>query len=137
MTEGELDMSDPVPNAQSYREHAFFSYGFRPFFLGAALFAGVAIPAWMVMLAGGLYLGPYAPAMARMLVDGEHCAWYPDGDAQACAEVAHRYLADDRLRERVRTHGERFVREYHTYDQRINNLLTGEPWVNPLDVGLA
>lgn len=31
----------------------FFSYGFRPFFLGAALFAGLAIPAWIVMLIGG------------------------------------------------------------------------------------
>ncbi len=30
----------------------FFSYGFRPFFLGAALFAGVAVPAWIVILAG-------------------------------------------------------------------------------------
>ena len=31
----------------------FFSNGFRPFFLGAALFAGFAVPAWMLMLAGG------------------------------------------------------------------------------------
>lgn len=31
---------------------AFFSYGFRPFFLGGALFAGVAVPAWIVVLAG-------------------------------------------------------------------------------------
>ena len=30
----------------------FFSYGFRPFFLGAALFAGVAIPVWILILAG-------------------------------------------------------------------------------------
>jgi uncharacterized protein involved in response to NO len=29
---------------------AFFSYGFRPFFLGAALFAGVAIPTWILVL---------------------------------------------------------------------------------------
>lgn len=30
------------------------SYGFRPFFLGAALFAGLAVPAWIVMLAVGI-----------------------------------------------------------------------------------
>ena len=30
----------------------FFSYGFRPFFLGAAWFAGLAVPAWIVMLVG-------------------------------------------------------------------------------------
>ncbi len=28
----------------------FYSYGFRPFFLGGALFAGLAVPAWIVML---------------------------------------------------------------------------------------
>lgn len=31
---------------------AFFSYGFRPFFLGAALFAGLAVPAWILILVG-------------------------------------------------------------------------------------
>ena len=30
----------------------FLSYGFRPFFLGAALFAGVAVPAWVLIVAG-------------------------------------------------------------------------------------
>jgi len=45
-------MTDPVSERQAYQGPAFFSYGFRPFFLGAALFAGVAIPAWVLMLAG-------------------------------------------------------------------------------------
>lgn len=90
---------------------------------------------WMVMLAGGFYLGPYTTGLARMLIEGEHCAWYPDGDVDACARVAARYLADDDLRERVRTQGERFVRAHHTYDQRLGSLLTGEPWVNPLEAG--
>ena len=31
---------------------AFFSYGFRPFFLSAAVFAGVALPIWAMILAG-------------------------------------------------------------------------------------
>ena len=35
-----------------YQGPALFSYGFRPFFLGAALFAGVAVPAWILTLAG-------------------------------------------------------------------------------------
>ncbi|MDR4462050.1 MAG: NnrS family protein [Nitrospirales bacterium] len=30
----------------------FFSYGFRPFFLSAAVFAGVALPIWAMILAG-------------------------------------------------------------------------------------
>ncbi len=35
-----------------YQGPAVFSYGFRPFFLGAAVFAGVALPAWVLALAG-------------------------------------------------------------------------------------
>ncbi|WP_447965239.1 NnrS family protein [Nitrospira sp. Ecomares 2.1] len=31
---------------------AFFSYGFRPFFLSAAVFAGVALPIWAMILSG-------------------------------------------------------------------------------------
>jgi uncharacterized protein involved in response to NO len=32
------------------REAALFSYGFRPFFLGAAVLAGLAIPTWIALL---------------------------------------------------------------------------------------
>ena len=35
-----------------YHGPAFFSYGFRPFFLSAALFAGAAIPTWLLILTG-------------------------------------------------------------------------------------
>ncbi len=45
-------MTDQASEIPSYQGPAFFSYGFRPFFLGAALFAGVAIPAWILVLAG-------------------------------------------------------------------------------------
>lgn len=37
-----------------------FSYGFRPFFLGACLFALLAIPVWLLIWQGGLeYSGPF------------------------------------------------------------------------------
>ncbi len=45
-------MADTANETSGYRGPAFFSYGFRPFFLGAALFAGVAIPVWLLMLGG-------------------------------------------------------------------------------------
>ncbi len=45
-------MSDVSTGIPDYRGPAVFSYGFRPFFLGAALFAGVAVPAWILILAG-------------------------------------------------------------------------------------
>lgn len=41
-------MSDEV----TYQGPAFFSYGFRPFFLSAALFAGIAVPVWVLILSG-------------------------------------------------------------------------------------
>lgn len=39
---------------------ALFTYGFRPFFLGAAAMAAVAVPAWIMMLASGIEpAGPF------------------------------------------------------------------------------
>ncbi len=45
-------MTDTTTDRPAYQGPALFSYGFRPFFLGAALFASLAVPAWIVMLAG-------------------------------------------------------------------------------------
>ena len=45
-------MTDQASESPSYQGPAVFSYGFRPFFLGAALFAGVAVPVWVLVLAG-------------------------------------------------------------------------------------
>lgn len=47
-----MHMTDHAYERAGYRGPAFFSYGFRPFFLGAALCAGLAIPAWILILAG-------------------------------------------------------------------------------------
>jgi uncharacterized protein involved in response to NO len=46
--------SDDEPTFPPYDGPAFFSFGFRPFFLGAALFAGVAVPAWVLVFAGAI-----------------------------------------------------------------------------------
>ena len=44
------------------RDAAFLSYGFRPFFLAAGLFAMAVVPAWLLILAGRFDLhGPFAP----------------------------------------------------------------------------
>ncbi|MEE8125565.1 MAG: NnrS family protein [Nitrospirales bacterium] len=45
-------MAESAIDKSNHQELAFFSYGFRPFFLGAALFAGVAVPAWILILVG-------------------------------------------------------------------------------------
>ncbi|MGQ0667254.1 MAG: NnrS family protein [Nitrospiraceae bacterium] len=45
-------MTEPASRTPIYRGPAFLSYGFRPFFLSAALFAGLAIPTWVLLLSG-------------------------------------------------------------------------------------
>jgi hypothetical protein len=84
---------------------------------------------WMVMLAGGFYLGPGTPGLDRMIRDGEHCAFYRD--TEDCLERAHHYVTHDDERERIRAEGERHVRAHHTYDQRVTHLLSGEPYRLP------
>jgi uncharacterized protein involved in response to NO len=42
------------PTLAGYAGPAFFSYGFRPFFLGAAVFAGIAVPAWILIVTGAI-----------------------------------------------------------------------------------
>ena len=55
----EIRVSQPTagsnePTFPPYNGPAYFSYGFRPFFLGAAVFAGVAVPVWILILAGAV-----------------------------------------------------------------------------------
>ncbi len=85
---------------------------------------------WMVILAGGFYLGQGTPGLTEMLREGDHCAWYTDSDS--CLAQIEYYLKNSAQRERIRREGQVFVRSNHTFDQRIHNLLSGEAFVNPL-----
>ena len=87
---------------------------------------------WMVILAGGFFLGHGTPELKRMLREGDHCAWYKDIDS--CLAQCAYYLENGAQRERIRREGQVFVRENHTFDQRIHNLLSGEEFHNPLIV---
>jgi uncharacterized protein involved in response to NO len=55
-------MTDSTDERLPYKGPSLFSYGFRPFFLGAALFAGVAVPIWILILAGAGSADLLAPA---------------------------------------------------------------------------
>jgi uncharacterized protein involved in response to NO len=47
---------------RAYRGPALFSYGFRPFFLFAAIYAGLVIPLWLAVFAGEMRLpSAFAP----------------------------------------------------------------------------
>nr|MBP8117013.1 NnrS family protein [Nitrospira sp.] len=50
--EGVKAMGNGMERSAAAPMTVFFSYGFRPFFLGAALFAGVAVPVWILILTG-------------------------------------------------------------------------------------
>lgn len=85
---------------------------------------------WMVLLAGAFLLTPGTEGMKRMLRGGEHCAWYEDMDS-CLAQISY-YLANAGERRRIQVEGEKFARTYHTYDQRIGNLLEHREFVNPV-----
>ena len=46
----------PIPRLKPYAGPALFSYGFRPFFLFGALYAGLAILVWLPVFTGELAL---------------------------------------------------------------------------------
>ena len=85
---------------------------------------------WMVLLAGAFLLTPGTEGMKLMLRGGEHCAWYDD--IESCIGQISYYLGNDAERKRIRTEGEAFARRFHTYDQRIGNLLEHREFVNPI-----
>lgn len=84
-----------------------------------------------VLACRGFLLGQHTPGVDDVLRGGEHCAWYRD-EADAFAQI-ERYLSDGAERERIRATGHTFFLEHHTIDHRMHNLLTGEPWRNPLE----
>lgn len=85
---------------------------------------------WLTILAGGFYLGKGSPGVKQLLHDGVHCAFYDDFESMI--ERIDYWLERPAERDRVRAAGEAFVREHHTFDQRIANLLSGQAFVNPL-----
>jgi hypothetical protein len=85
---------------------------------------------WRVALAGGLYLGPWAPGIDQLLRHGQHCLWYSDLDE--CVALVEQLMHEPHERERIRAAGEAFVRTHHTFDARVPYLLSGAAWENPL-----
>jgi spore maturation protein CgeB len=87
---------------------------------------------WRVLCAGGFYLGFAGPGIRDLLRDGEHCAFYDDED-HALEQLA-RYIENEAERARIREAGRAFVLAHHTLDHRVENLLSGNPFSNPLEL---
>lgn len=79
-----------------------------------------------VLACGGFCLSQGGAALRQLFREGEHCGWYytfEEGHAQI-----ERYLSDDRLRAEVRRNAREYVWQHHMMENRVDNLLTGEPF---------
>lgn len=85
-----------------------------------------------VMSCGGFCLSQGAPGVQQLFKEGEHAAWWYKSNDEAFAQI-EKYMSDDRLREQVRRNGMEFVHRHHMLDNRVQNLVTGKPFRNPLD----
>jgi glycosyl transferase family 1 len=72
---------------------------------------------------GGFLIFPHIEKAADMLVDGEHCRFYPWGDHAELKRIIDYYLAHDDERNRIRAAGQAFVRDNHTYAHRVQAIL--------------
>lgn len=79
---------------------------------------------------GGFSLTRGTAENKELFREGEHCAWY-DSEAEAFDKIDY-YLRHEQDRQRVAATGAALVHKYHMFENRVHNLLTGEPFVNPL-----
>lgn len=72
---------------------------------------------------GAFLVMPWIEGLAELLVDGEHCRYFPHGDHREMRRVIDHYLTHDVERERIRRAGQAHVRENHTYAHRLAALI--------------
>lgn len=73
---------------------------------------------------GGFLIMPWIRGLAEMLIDGEHCRYYPPGDHVEMRRLIDHYLRHDDERERIRKAGQEHVAQEHTYARRLDDVLT-------------
>jgi hypothetical protein len=72
---------------------------------------------------GGFLVMPWIRGLAELLIDGEHCRYYPPGDFPEMKRLIDHYLVHDDERERIRQAGQAHVAQNHTYANRCEALL--------------
>jgi spore maturation protein CgeB len=82
-----------------------------------------------ILACGGFCLTQGGAALQRLFREGEHCGWYRSFE-EGCAQV-DRYLSNDALRAQVKNNAREYVWQHHMMENRVHNLLTGEPYRNP------
>jgi hypothetical protein len=76
---------------------------------------------YVVMGAGGFYLGQYVPGLDRTFKDGVHCGFF-DGFDDMEVKVAW-WLKHDAERRACQKRGHALIHEKHTYTHRVGELL--------------
>ncbi len=74
------------------------------------------------MAAGALLVTDEADGLTDLFTEGRHLAVYHNDD-ELIATI-ERYLKDDRVRERIAAAGQELVLEQHTYERRVEEMLT-------------
>ena len=76
---------------------------------------------YVVMGAGGFYLGQIVPGLSRSFKDGVHCGFF-DGPDDMERKVTY-WLSHPAEREACRLRGHALVQQRHTYTSRVGQLL--------------
>lgn len=82
------------------------------------------------MAVGGFCLSQGGRALQQLFREEEHCGWFQT--TEDCLAQVEKYMSNDRLREDARAAGKEFVWQHHMMENRVPNLLTGDPYENPL-----
>jgi spore maturation protein CgeB len=69
----------------------------------------------------GFFLTQYAPGFERMFRNREHLVWFTD--PEEASALFREYMAKPEARRAIADAGFRHVREHHTYDHRVRELL--------------
>ena len=72
---------------------------------------------------GGMLIHPHVQGMGRQFTWGVHLSGYEYGNFDMLKERIDFWLANDSLRERMRTKGHERVRDHHTYKHRWTKIL--------------
>ena len=73
---------------------------------------------------GGFCVHPAVPGLVELLPEGMGVAYFAPGDWPAMCETIERWLGDDAGRADARAKGQQYVREHHSYTQRMTEMLT-------------
>lgn len=76
---------------------------------------------WLSLACRAFHLTHYVPGLETVLRDGQHLAWYEDGDE--CLAKIESYLKDPVARERIAEAGCALAHEQHQYFHRVARIL--------------